>query len=93
MGQQFHTKDLGHRRFFIGIEVARSSQGLFLSQRKYVLDLLTETGLLGARPSDTPMDSSVKLSGDTGDFFPDIGRYRRLVGKLIYLTITRPNIT
>ncbi|GMP56109.1 hypothetical protein CsSME_00020702 [Camellia sinensis var. sinensis] len=67
--------------------------GLFLSQRKYVLDLLTETGLLGTRPSDTPMDSSVKLAGDTGDFFPDIGRYRRLVGKLIYLTVTHPDIT
>ena len=91
--QQFHTKDLGHLWYFLGLKVARSSQSLFLSQRKYVLDLLTETGLLGTRPSDTPMDSSVKLDGDTGDFFPDIGRYRRLVGKLIYLTVTRPDIT
>ena len=75
------------------IVVAHSTQGLFLSQRKYVLDLLTETGLLGTRPSNTPTDSSVKFEGNTGDLFPDIGRYRRLLEKLIYLTITRPDIT
>ncbi|XP_028086237.1 uncharacterized protein LOC114287156 [Camellia sinensis] len=91
--QQFHTRDLGHLRYFLGIEVVRSSQGLFLSQRKYVLDLLTETGLLGTRPSDTPMDSSVKPAGDTDDLFTDIGHYHRLVGKLIYLTVTHPDIT
>ncbi|GMP27046.1 hypothetical protein CsSME_00003220 [Camellia sinensis var. sinensis] len=93
LGQHFHTKDMGHLHYFLGIEVARSSRGLFLLQRKYLLDLLSKTGLLGTRPSDTPMDSCVKLDGDTGDLFPDIGRYRRFVRKLIYLTVTRPDIT
>lgn len=46
-----------------------------------MLDLLSETGLLGARPVDTPMDSAVKLNADHGDLFADVGRYRRLVGK------------
>ena len=64
-----------------------------MSQRKYVLDLLFETGLLGARLADTPMDSTVKLDGEHGELFSDVGRYRRLVGKLIYLTITCPDIT
>ena len=93
LSKHFHTKDLGALRYFLGIEVARSSQGIFLSQRKYVLDLLSETGLLGARPADTPMDSTVKLDGEHGELFSDVGRYRRLVGKLIYLTVTRPDIT
>lgn len=61
LGQQFHTKDLGALRYFLGIEVARSSRGISLFQRKYVLDLLSETGFLGARPVETPMDSPLSL--------------------------------
>ena len=57
-----------------------------------MLDLLTETGTLGARPIDTPMDST-KLDATSGEPFEDVGRYRSLVGKLIYLTVTRLNIT
>jgi hypothetical protein len=53
--QKFHTKDLGKLKYFLGIEVARSQKGINLSQRKYVLDLLEETGFLGARPIDIPM--------------------------------------
>ena len=89
----FQTKDLGTLKYFLGIEVARSKQGVNLCQRKYVLDLLEETGLLGAKPAETPMEPNVKLSSDTGEVFEDPGRYRRLVGKLNYLTITRPDIS
>jgi hypothetical protein len=93
LGQRFHTKDLGTLHYFLGIEVARSSQGLYLSQRKYVLDLFSETSLLGAHPADTLMDSTVKLDGEQGELFSDVGRYRHSVGKLIYLTVTCPDIT
>jgi transposase InsO family protein len=91
--EQFHTKDLGKLRYFLGIEVARSRTGINLSQRKYALDLLEETGLLGSRPVDIPMDPNKKLLKDEGELFEDPGRYRRLVGKLNYLTITRPDIS
>jgi hypothetical protein len=64
---------LGTLCYFLGIKVARSSQGLYLSQHKYVLDLLSETGLLGARPADTPMDSTVKIDGEQGELFSDVG--------------------
>ena len=60
----FRTKDLGKLRYFLGIEVARSKEGISLSQRKYVLDILEETGLIGSKPVETPMDPNVKLYED-----------------------------
>ncbi|CAH9055335.1 unnamed protein product [Cuscuta epithymum] len=88
---QFQTKDLGSLKYFLGIEVTRSKKGIFLSQRKYVLDLLAETGKLGAKPSTTPMVPNVQLTQE-GTPFEDPERYRRLVGKLNYLAVTRPDI-
>ncbi|XP_028101271.1 uncharacterized protein LOC114300609 [Camellia sinensis] len=71
-GSEHMNKDSGQRQYFLGIEIAHSSRGLFLSQRKYVLDLLSETSLLGTCPSDAPMNSLVKLDGETRALFPDI---------------------
>ena len=89
----FQTKDLGKLKYFLGIEIAQSSSGVVLSQRKYALDILEETGMLDCKSVDTPMDPNVKLVLGEGEFLGDHGRYRRLVGKLNYLTITRPNIS
>ena len=52
---QFHTKDLGMLKYFLDVEVLRSKHEIFLSQRKYVLDLLSETGKSGAKPCSFPM--------------------------------------
>ncbi|XP_076949068.1 uncharacterized protein LOC143621587 [Bidens hawaiensis] len=90
---QFQVSDLGRLRYFLGIEVSRSPQGILLSQRKYVLDMLTECGLLGCKPVDTPMLPTKKLLPKEGDPMKDPERYRRLVGKLNYLTVTRPDIS
>ena len=89
---RFSIKDLGTLKYFLGLEVAYSKNGIFLNQRKYVLDLLQETGKFGIKPSDTPTDSGGKLD-DTGALLSDIGQFQRLVGRLIYLTITRPNLS
>ncbi|XP_057991650.1 uncharacterized mitochondrial protein AtMg00810-like [Hevea brasiliensis] len=86
------TKDLGLLKYFLGIEVMRSKKGIFLSQRKYVLDLLTETGKLGAKPCSAPMTPTLQLLAGDSELFEDPERYRRLVGKLNYLTVTRPDI-
>ena len=88
---QFYTKDLGMLRYFLGVEVMWSKHGIFLFQRKYVLDLLSETGKLGAKPCSSPMAPSVHLTRE-GELFEDPESYRRLVGKLNYLIVTRPNI-
>ena len=88
---QFHTKNLGMLRYFLGVEVMLSKHGIFLSQRKYVLDLLSENGKLGAKPCSSPMVPGVHLTRE-GELFEDPERYRRLVGKLNHRTVTRPNI-
>jgi Reverse transcriptase (RNA-dependent DNA polymerase) len=89
---EFDIKDLGKLRYFLGIEIARSHKGLFMSQRKYILDLLRETGKLSAKPATTPMDYNKKGVMDE-KVLNDISQFQRLVGKLIYLTITRPDIS
>ncbi|RVW52778.1 Retrovirus-related Pol polyprotein from transposon RE2 [Vitis vinifera] len=72
------TKDLGKLKYFLGIEIAQSSSGVVLSQRKYALDILEETGMLDCKPVDTPMDPNVKLVPGQGSLYGDPGRYRRL---------------
>ncbi|KAL4036651.1 hypothetical protein IC575_000215 [Cucumis melo] len=89
---EFEMKNLGGLKYFLGIEVMRSRQGIVLSQRKYILDLLAEIGMLDCRPADTPVVQGVKL-GEFPDQVPaNKERYQRLVGKLIYLAHTRPDI-
>lgn len=89
----FKLRDLGPLRCFLGLEIVRSSAGIILCQCKYILDLLTETCLLGCKPSSIPMDPSIKVSSEDGDLLDNAEMYRRLVGKLLYLTFTRPDIT
>ena len=89
----FQLKTWGNSKYFLGIEIAQSSFSVVLSQRKYALDILEETGMLDCKPIDTAMDPNVKLVPRQGESLGDPGRYRRLVGKLNYLTITRLDIS
>ena len=88
---QFHTKDLGMLKYFLGVEVMRSKREIFLSQRKYVLDLLSKTEKLAAKPCHSPMAQSLHLTRED-ELFKDLERHRRLVEKLNYLTLTCPDI-
>ena len=67
LSKEFEVKDLGQLRYFLGIEIARNPKGIILSQRKYVLDLLSETVMLGCRPVSTPIDSNHKLCAESGN--------------------------
>ena len=91
--KEFNTKDLGRLRYFLGIEVAYANGCIALSQRKYTLDILKEVGLHDAKPGEAPMDPGVRLDNENGELLHNPEKYRRLVGKLNYLTITRPDIS
>lgn len=92
LDQEFSIKDLGVAKYFLGLELARSPQGLYVNQRKYTLDLITEAGLSGAKPLDVPMVKCSKLLSHDGVKFQDPEKYRRLVGRLLYLGFTHPDI-
>lgn len=66
---------------------------MYLCQRKYALDIISEVGLLGARPVAFPLDQNHRLALDKGDDFPDPKRYQLLVRRLIYLAVTRLDIS
>jgi hypothetical protein len=88
----FALKDLGDLHFFLGIEVKKVGDGLLLSQERYATDVLSRSGMDRAKPVDTPLCVSEKLSLTAGDPLSseDATRYRSIVGALQYLTLTRP---
>ncbi|XP_042051385.1 uncharacterized mitochondrial protein AtMg00810-like [Salvia splendens] len=89
----FKFKDLGVPKYFLGLEIARNKGGILVSQRKYAMDLVRDAGLLGCKPSSVPMDPVNHLKQDTGHPMKDPSKYRRQIGRLLYLCITRPDIT
>ncbi|XP_068655834.1 uncharacterized mitochondrial protein AtMg00810-like [Aristolochia californica] len=90
---QFKLKDLGCLKHFLGLDIAQSKQGIVLSQLHYTLQLLEDTSYLACKPTSIPMDPKLCLNATDSDLLPDITHYRRLVGKLLYLTLSRPDIT
>ncbi|KAK2454457.1 putative mitochondrial protein [Trifolium repens] len=88
----FKIKNLGQLKYLLGLEVSHSKQGIAVSQRKYCLDMLKDSGFLGSKPASTPLDTSIKLHSTAGSPYSDISSYRRLVGRLLYLNTTRPDI-
>ena len=90
--QHLSIHDLGNPRYFLGIEFAHQDRKLALTKRKYALDMLKDTRLLGCKPKTSPMKARPQFWDTSSPLFEDSKRYRRLLGKLIYLTVTRPDI-
>lgn len=90
--RDFEIKDLGNLKYFLGMEFVRSKDGIVVSQRKYVLDLLEETDLLECKAAETPIDPNMKLQPAKIEDVTNIDRFQHLVGRLIYLSHTRPDI-
>ncbi|CAH9051136.1 unnamed protein product [Cuscuta europaea] len=93
ISKHFAMKDLGNLHYFLGVEAIRSAKGLFLSQHKYVTDLLARFHLHTVKPVRTPLASRTTLSISDGELLSDSTEYRSMVGALQYLTLTRPDIT
>jgi hypothetical protein len=89
---EFAMTDLGELHHFLGISVTRSSDGLFLSQRQYAVNLLQKAGMAECHSTSTPVDSRAKLSAMEGAPVTDPAAYRSLAGSLQYLTLTRPDL-
>lgn len=93
---------MGPPKYFLSIEIARSNEGICLSQRKFVLEIISDAGLSGCKPAAVPIEQNIKLttyeyavsysSPNEDSLLKDPSGYQRLVGKLIYLTMTRPDI-
>ena len=75
--------------YFLGMEFARSKEGIFVNQRKCILDLLKEAGLFGCKAVETPIEANLKLYPTKIENVIDRERFQKLVGKLIYLSHTR----
>jgi hypothetical protein len=93
LSQNFEMKDLGHLSYFPGLEIASSNDGFYLTQAKYTSDLLSRAGLTGHKIVDTPIELNAHLTPSSGESLPDLTLYRQLVGSLVYLTVTRPDIS
>ncbi|XP_018625397.1 uncharacterized mitochondrial protein AtMg00810-like [Nicotiana tomentosiformis] len=100
---RFKIKDLGELKFFLGIEFARSKEGIRMNQRMYGMELISESGLGGAKPVGTPLEMNQKQTSTEYDswmktnaedeIFRDPSSFQRLVGRLLYLTMTKPDLS
>ncbi|GKD23982.1 ribonuclease H-like domain-containing protein, partial [Tanacetum coccineum] len=93
---KYMIKDLGKLKYFLGIEIVDTEKGICLNQIKYMLDLLSEYGMLACKPVKTPLPSKLVISNEATEkdlVLDNITDYQKLMGKLIYLTNTRPDIS
>jgi hypothetical protein len=93
LSQNFEMKDLGHLSYFLGLEITSSDDGFYLTQAKYTSDLLSRAGLTDHKIVDTPIELNARLTPSSRELLPDPTLYRQLVGSLVYLTVTRPDIS
>ena len=93
LGRQFEMKDLGPLNYFFGLEVSSSADGYYLTQAKYTSDLISRASITDSKIVDTPIEYNYHLNSHDGESLSDTTLYRQLVGILIYLTVTRPDIS
>ena len=86
-------KDLGHLSYFLGFEITHSTNGLYITQAKYAYDLLSWAGLTDSKTVDTPIELNAHLTHSKGKPLSNPSLYKQLVSSLVYLTVTRPDIS
>ena len=93
LSQQFEMKDFGHLSYFLGLEITHFTDGLYITQVKYASDLLSRARLTDSKTVDTPVELNAHLTPSGGKPLSNLSLYRRLVGSLVYLTVTRLDIS
>ncbi|XP_035840343.1 uncharacterized mitochondrial protein AtMg00810-like [Helianthus annuus] len=93
LGDEFAMKDLGPFSHFLGVQVTRKANTMFLSQHQYATDIIERAGMSSCNPVATPVDCNPKLSATSSPEFDNPTQYRSLAGALQYLTFTRPDIS
>jgi hypothetical protein len=92
MIQKFEMSMMGELKYFLGFQVKQLQDGTFISQTKYIQDILNKFGMKGAKPIKTPLGTNGHLDLDTGGKFVDHKVYRSMIGSLLYLCASRPDI-
>jgi hypothetical protein len=92
MKQEFEMSMIGELNYFLGLQVKQTTEGIFISQSKYAKDLVKQFGLDGNSRARTPMSTSVKISSDLAGKSVDPSLYMSMIGSLLYLTASRPDI-
>ncbi|KAL0378972.1 UNVERIFIED_CONTAM: Retrovirus-related Pol polyprotein from transposon RE2 [Sesamum radiatum] len=92
LGKLFTIKDLGIDKYFLHLEIARSTEKLTITQTKYTKDIVADVGLPNVKPASIPLPSGIKFTADAGEQIPNPKTYRRLLGRLLYLSFSRPDI-
>ena len=93
MQSEFEMSMIGELSFFLGFQIKQFEGGIFLSQSKYAKELVKKFGLESGKPKRTPASTTVKLSKDDDGEAVDTKLYRSMIGSLLYLTASRPDIS
>ena len=93
MQKEFQMSSMGELTFFLGLQVQQSSSGMYISQVKYVADIIKRFNFTTVRPASTPVDTNKPLGKDEDGADVDVKLYRSMIGCLMYLIASRPDIT
>ena len=92
MGKEFEISMMGELTFFLGLKIKQSSNGISICQEKYIKELLKKFNMFDSKPIDTPMRTNSKMIVEESDPLVNQTMYRGIIGSLLYLTASRPNI-
>jgi hypothetical protein len=92
MKNEFEMSLLGALSLFLGLQICQSNQGIFISQTKYIIEMLKRFGMEDCKPIITPMQTSCKLIKDDDSKSTDKRKYKSMIGSLLYVTSSRPNV-
>jgi hypothetical protein len=92
MQNEFEMYFLGELNFFLGLQICQHDKGIFISQTKYIREMLKKFGMEDCKPMSTPMQTNCKLRKDDDSKDADQRLYRSMIGNLLYVTSSRPDV-